>query len=90
MLKESTVRAPDLQLFQIAVPDHRWCQGGPEPDDKVNLGLVLGAPIVDSGIWQGEAFLQQGVDRVLKDESGLAVGDDAETARSEIAQAYIA
>ena len=89
-LKESTVRARGLKLFHVAVLDLQWCHGSPAPDDKVNLGLIFGAPVVDRRIRQGEAFLQQGVDRVLKDESGLAVRDDAEAARREIAQADIA
>ena len=89
-LKESAVRAPGLQLFQIAVLDFQRCYRNAAPDDKVNFGLVLGAPVVDRCVRQGEAFREQGVDRVLKDETGLAVRDDAEAARCEIAQADIA
>ena len=45
---------------------------------------------MDRCVRQGEAFRKQGVDRVLKDVTGLAVRDDAEAARCEIAQADIA
>jgi len=44
---------------------------------------------VDRCARQGEAFRKQGVDSVLKDESGIAVRDDAEAARCEIAQADV-
>ena len=48
--KKSTKRTSDLQLFQVAIFDLKGCHHISAPDDKIDLGLVLGAPIVDRRI----------------------------------------